>query len=170
MRRRQLTLMALLIGMLGLVLMVTGAQAQDDEHYLGYRQKVMKSMGAGMGAIGDILKHKLPFAGHVGVHASDISRMSAVIVEAFEKEITEGRTDAKPDVWQDWDKFVTAAETLQEEGAKLADIASTGAMAAIGAQVKNVGKACGDCHKPFRKPKEERFKRGTVHHVHDESH
>ena len=50
--------------------------------------------------------------------------MSAVIAEAFEKEITEGRTDAKPDVWQDWDKFVTAAETLQEEGAKLADIAS----------------------------------------------
>ena len=159
MRRRQLTLMALLIGMLGLVLMLTGAQAQDDEHYLGYRQKVMKSMGASMGAIGDILKHKLPFASHIGVHASDISRMSAVIAEAFEKEITEGRTDAKPEVWQDWDKFVTAAETLQEEGAKLANIASAGDMAAIGAQVKNLGKACGDCHKPFRKPKEERFRR-----------
>jgi cytochrome c556 len=170
MRRRQLTLMALLIGMLGLVLMLTGAQAQDDEHYLGYRQKVMESMGASMGAIGDILKHKLPFAGHIGVHASDISRMSAAIALAFEREITEGRTDAKPEVWQDWDKFVTAAETLQEEGAKLADIASTGDMAAIGAQVKNLGKACGDCHKPFRKPKEERFKRGTAHNEHDESH
>ena len=159
MRRRQLTLMALLIGMIGLVLMLTGAQAQDDEHYLGYRQKVMKSIGASMGGIGDILKHKLPFAGHIETHASDISRMSTLIKDAFEKEITEGRTDAKPDVWQDWDKFVTAAETLQEESAKLADIASGGDMAAIGAQVKNLGKACGDCHKPFRKPKEERFKR-----------
>ena len=48
---------------------------------------------------------------------------------------------------------------LQEEGAKLADVASGGDMAAIGAQVKNLGKACGDCHKPFRKPKEERFQR-----------
>jgi cytochrome c556 len=151
--------MALLVGMLGLVFMLTGVQAQDDEHILGYRQKVMKSMGASMGAIGDILKHKLPFAGHIAVHASDISRMSAVIAEAFEKEIIAGRTDAKPEVWQDWDKFVAAAETLQEEGAKLADIASAGDMAAIGAQVKNLGKACGDCHKPFRKPKEERFKR-----------
>ena len=159
MKRRQPTLTALLVGMLGLVLMLTGAQAQDDEHYLGYRQKVMKSMGASMGAIGDILKHKLPFAGHIGVHASDISRMSAVIAEAFEKEITEGRTDSKPDVWQDWDKFVGAAEALQEQGAKLADVASGGDMAAIGAQVKNLGKACGDCHKPFRKPKEERFQR-----------
>ena len=159
MKRVQPMLMALLVGMLGLVLMLTGAQAQDDEHYLVYRQKVMKSMGASMGAIGDILKHKLPFAGHIGVHASDISRMSAVIAESFEKEITEGRTDAKPEVWQDWDKFVAAAEALQEEGAKLADIASAGDMAAIGAQVKNVGKACGSCHKPFRKPKEERFQR-----------
>ena len=159
MKRMPHSRMALLIGMLGLILMLTGAHAQDDEHILGYRQKVMKSMGASMGAIGDILKHKLPFAGHIGVHASDISRMSAVIEEAFEKEITEGRTDAKPDVWQDWDKFVAAAETLREEGAKLADIASAGDMAAIGAQVKNLGKACGDCHKPFRKPKEERFQR-----------
>ena len=159
MKRRRPTLTALLVGMLGLALMLTGVQAQDDEHYLGYRQKVMKSMGASMGAIGDILKHKLPFAGHIGVHASDISRMSAVIAEAFEKEITEGRTDSKPDVWQDWDKFVGAAEALQEEGAKLADVVSGGDMAAIGAQVKNLGKACGDCHKPFRKPKEERFQR-----------
>ena len=159
MKRRRPTLTALLVGMLGLALMLTGVQAQDDEHYLGYRQKVMKSMGASMGAIGDILKHKLPFAGHIGVHASDISRMSAVIAEAFEKEITEGRTDSKPDVWQDWDKFVGAAEALQEQGAKLAEVASGGDMAAIGAQVKNLGKACGDCHKPFRKPKEERFQR-----------
>ncbi len=159
MKRMQPTLMALLVGMLGLVLMLTGAQAQNDEHYLGYRQKIMKAMGASMGAIADILKHRLPFAGHIGVHASDISRMSSVVGEAFEKEITEGRTDAKPEVWQDWDKFVAAAQGLQEESAKLADIASAGDMAAIGAQVKNVGKACGNCHKPFRKPKEERFKR-----------
>lgn len=159
MNRMRPTLMALLVGMLGLVLMLTGAQAQDDEHYLGYRQKVMKSMGASMGAIADVLKHKLPFAGHIEVHASDISRMSTVIAETFEKEITEGRTDSKPEIWQDWDKFVAAAQGLQEEGAKLADIASGGDMAAIGAQVKNLGKACGNCHKPFRKPKEERFQR-----------
>ena len=159
MQRMQRKLMVLLVGMLGLVLMLTSAQAQSDEHYLGYRQKVMKSIGASMGAIGDILKHKLPFAGHIAVHASDISRMSAVIAEAFEKEITEGRTDAKPEVWQDWDKFAAAAQGLEEQSARLADMAAAGDMAAIGAQVKEVGKACGSCHKPFRKPKEERFKR-----------
>ena len=159
MKRLRLTLVALLVVIVGSALMLSGAQAQDDEHILGYRQKVMKSMGASMGAIGDILKHKLPFAGHIAVHAADISRMSAVVEESFEKEITEGRTDAKPEVWQDWDKFVAAAEALEAEGAKLADIAASGDMAAIGGQVKALGKACGDCHKPFRKPKEERFKR-----------
>ena len=159
MKRLRLTLVALLVVIFGSALMLGGAQAQDDEHILGYRQKVMKSMGASMGAIGDILKHKLPFAGHIAVHAGDISRMSAVIEESFEKEITEGRTDAKPDVWLDWDKFVAAAEALEAEGAKLAEVAGSGDMAAIGGQVKALGKACGDCHKPFRKPKEERFQR-----------
>ena len=119
----------------------------------------MKSMGASMGAIGDILKHKLPFAGHIGVHAADISRMSTIIAESFEKEITEGKTDSKPDIWQDWDKFVAAADALKTEGAKLAEVAGSGDMSAIGGQVKALGKACGDCHKPFRKPKEERFQR-----------
>ena len=159
MKRMKPTLVAMLVVLLGLAFLLSGAQAQDDEHILVYRQKVMKSMGASMGAIGDILKHRLPFAGHIGVHATDISNMSAVIAESFEKEITEGRTDSKPEVWQDWDKFVAAAEGLQEEGAKLAEIAGSGDMAAIGGQVKALGKACGNCHKPFRKPKEERFKR-----------
>ena len=159
MKRRKPTLVTMLVVLLASAFLLAGAQAQDDEHILVYRQKVMKSMGASMGAIGDILKHKLPFAGHIGVHATDISRMSAVIAESFEKEITEGRTDSKAEVWQDWDKFVAAAEALQEESAKLADVAGSGDMAAIGGQVKALGKACGNCHKPFRKPKEERFKR-----------
>ena len=72
MERLRPTLMAVLVFTFGSALMLTGALAQDDEHILGYRQKVMKSMGASMGAIGDTLKHKLPFAGHIGVHAADI--------------------------------------------------------------------------------------------------
>ena len=135
------------------------AQAQSDEAYLAYRQKVMQAQGASMGAIGQILKHKLPYSGHIATHANDINRLSKLISDAFKKEITAGKTDAKPDVWKDWDKFVAAAEKLGQESAKLAKVASSGDMAAIGAQRKALGKACGGCHKPFRKPKKERFKR-----------
>lgn len=142
-----------------LALVVTGAQAQDDEAYLQHRQKVMQSLGGHMGAIGDIMKNKLPYVTTIVAHAQALQMTSTVIEDAFKKEITEGKTDAKPDIWQDWDKFVAAAKKMGEESGKLADVTQAGDMEAIGAQVKALGKACGDCHKPFRKPKEERFQR-----------
>jgi cytochrome c556 len=135
-----------------------GAQAQGDEALIQYRQKVMQSNGASMGAIGDIMKNKLPYPGHIFTHAQDIQRMSKLIGEAFKKEITAGKTDAKPEIWKEWDKFEAAAQALGEESGKLANVAQSGNMEAIGAQVKKLGDACGNCHKPYRKPKEESYK------------
>lgn len=159
MRRTRLHLWSMLLVVICVALSSTGVLAQDDAAFLQHRQKVMQSLGGHMGAIGAIMKNKLPYQKTIAVHALSLQMTSRVIEEAFEKEITAGRTDAKPDVWQDWDKFVEAAKNLGEESGKLARVAQSGDMAAIGAQVKAVGKACGGCHKPFRKPKAERFKR-----------
>jgi len=156
--RRRLHLWQVVLVVIGLTLVVTGTQAQDDSAYVQHRQKVMQSIGGHMGAIGDIMKNKLPFASSIAVHAQALQMTSTVIEDAFKKEITEGKTDAKPDIWQDWDKFTKAAKTMGEESGKLADVAQSGDMDAIGAQVKELTKACGGCHKPFRKPKEESYK------------
>lgn len=149
----------LLLFLVCVALPLTGAQAQNDEAFVQYRQKVMQSQGANMGAIGDILKNQLPYQNNIAFHARGIEVSSKVIPEAFKKEIPEGKTDAKPEIWQDWDKFTAAAEALEQESAKLVEVAQSGDMEAIKAQVKKVGDACGDCHKPFRKPKEESYKR-----------
>lgn len=159
MRRTRLHLWGMLLVMIWVALLSTGVYAQDDGAFLQHRQKVMQSIGGHMGAIGAIMKNKLPYQKTIAVHALSLQMTSRVIEEAFEKEITAGKTDAKADIWQDWDKFVAAAKQLGEESGKLARLATAGDMAAIGAQVKAVGKSCGGCHKPFRKPKEERFKR-----------
>ncbi len=151
--------MKLLLLSLCLALPFATAQAQSDEAFLQYRQKLMQTLGATMGSIGQILKNKLPFRGHIATHAHDLNQLSKLIPDAFKKEITAGRTDAKPDVWKDWNKFVAASEKLGQESAKLAEVTSSADMAAIEAQMKAVGASCGGCHKPFRKPKEERFKR-----------
>lgn len=146
------------LGLACLVLLLGTAQAQDDDAYIQYRQKIMAGIGASMGATGDILKNKLPFPGHIYTHAQDIQRVSKLIGEAFKKDIAAGKTDAKPEIWKEWDKFVAAADAMEQESAKLADIAQKGDMEAIGAQVKKLGDACGNCHKPYRKPKEESYK------------
>ncbi len=159
MTRSRLYLSIMLLVFVWMAIPLSTALAQNDKAHITYRQKVMGSQGASMGAIGTILKNKLPFQRHIATHARDIHEMSGLITDAFKHKVTDGPTDAKPDIWQDWDKFAAAARKLQEESAKLADIALTGDMAAIGAQVKAVGKSCGGCHKPFRKPKKESYKR-----------
>ncbi len=148
-----------ILAALCLTFLVTGVAAQGDQAFLTYRQKLMQSIGGNMGAIGAILKNNLPYQNNIATHARGIQIASMLIESAFKKRITEGRTDSKPDIWQKWDKFVAAAHKLRDESRKLAVVVQSGDRAAIGAQVKAVGKSCGGCHKPFRKPKEERFKR-----------
>lgn len=159
MTNRQKNLWRVLLLFVCLALPLTVVWAQSDNAFIQYRQKLMGSLGASMGAIGDILKNKLPYHNHIATHAKDIQRISLLIGEAFKKEISSGKTDAKPEIWKDWNNFKSAARALEQESAKLAEIAQSGNTAAIFAQVKKVGGACGGCHKPFRKLKEESYKR-----------
>ena len=62
-------------------------------------------------------------------------------------------TRALPEIWNDWDKFGAAAKNMEVQSAKLVAAAESGDVAAIGAQLQNLGKSCGGCHKPFRAEK-----------------
>jgi cytochrome c556 len=158
MARVQHNLCGCLAILICLVFTLATVQAQDNEAFIQYRQKVMVSNGANMGAIGDILKNKLPYASHITVHAQEIQRMSTLIPDTFKKDIAAGKTDAKPEIWKEWDKFTAAADAMGMEAAELAKIAQSGNMEAIAAQVKKLSETCGNCHKPYRKPKEESYK------------
>jgi cytochrome c556 len=143
----------------GLLLVASVSFAQDDEAIIGYRQKVMEANGANMGAIGDILKFKLPYQKDIAGHARAISINARMIAGAFEKPVSAGKTDAKPEIWKKWDEFKADTDELAQASDELAKIAEGGDVNAIVAQVKKVGGACGDCHESFRKPKEQSFRR-----------
>ena len=49
--------------------------------------------------------------------------------------------------------FNKALSAFQAASAKLLEAANSGDKAAVGAALGGVGKACGGCHKPFRKKK-----------------
>jgi cytochrome c556 len=158
MARVQHNLCGCLAVLICLVFTSTIVQAQEDEAFVQYRQKVMTSNGANMAAIGEILKNKLPYQSHIAVHAQEIQQMSALIPDAFKKDIAAGKTDAKPEIWKEWDKFTAAADAMGREAAELAKVAQNGNMEAISAQAKKLSEACSNCHKPYRKPKEESYK------------
>ena len=143
------------------LLLVGVAQAdghEKDAARLKYRQSLMSIVGTNMGAIGDIMKNQLALPGAIANHAGQMAESAALIAPAFEKQITDGPTDAKPEIWQDWAKFEKAIADYAEAARGLQTAAAGADPAAVGPAMKALGKSCGGCHKPFRKPKEESYK------------
>jgi cytochrome c556 len=141
-----------------LCLPVLSAAQQDKDPVISYRQKVMQSIGANIGAISDVLKHSLPRQENIPAHAEQMSRAASLIPSAFEDELSEGLTDAKPEIWEDWEEFREYAGDLEQASAELAGMSPDSDTAAFAAQVKKVGDTCKQCHDEFRKPKEESYK------------
>jgi cytochrome c556 len=136
------------------------AAQEDDKPLVEYRQKVMTGQRASMASIGDIVKYKLPYSTHhIVIHARNISEYAKLIPDAFKKPITAGATDAKGEIWQNWDDFTAKAKALEEASAKLSSVAATSDMKATLPEVKAVGDACKACHDSYRKPEEESYKR-----------
>jgi cytochrome c556 len=151
-----------LLGALSLSLLASTAafaQGGSEEGTIKYRQKVMSGVGANMGAIGDILKYGLPQTGQIAAHADLIARHADLVAAAFERDVSAGPTDAKPEIWRQPDEFREKTAAMKTEAQKLAEIAAGGNPAAIGGQMKALGDTCGGCHESFRKPKEESYKR-----------
>jgi cytochrome c556 len=115
---------------------IAAAQAPDaSQGVVKYRQSVMKSHAAHMSAMGRIVQGQVPFTEHVADHAAAIRSTSKMIP------------------WQKRSQFEQAALTLQQESAKLVEVAQGGDMKEITVQYLAVAKACKGCHKPFRKRK-----------------
>ena len=151
------------IGLATALLVTAAAHAQDaakaDEGSIKYRQSLMESIGGDMGAIADLMKYGMPLLGNAAVHAEGMNAHSKLIASAFERKVTAGRTDAKPEIWNKPDEFQQKAKDFETETAKLVEAAQSKDPAKIGPQLKATGKACGSCHDTFRKPKEESYKR-----------
>ena len=149
-----------LIAVLGLVPYAAKAQsAPGDKAVIQYRQLVMGAIGSNMGAIGAILKNPLvlpPDA--VANHAQQMAESAKLIGPAFKRNVSTGKTDAKPKIWKEWAKFETAIADYEKAAVDLADAAKSSDPAAVGLAVKALGESCGGCHDSFRKPKEESFR------------
>jgi cytochrome c556 len=148
------SLQAIVFGFLISFGAATGVSAADEpENAAKYRTTLMKTLAGHMGSIGAVLKGEVSHAGHVKEHAQAIKAISVMAADVFPKGSDIPTSRAKPEIWQKWDEFLKAYGNFKVEAAKLAEVAAGGDLAAVGAQMGNVGKSCGGCHKPFRKEK-----------------
>ena len=73
------------------------------------------------------------------------------MLETYPSGSDVGRTDAKLEIWENWDKFVTSAELLEQTASELAATVNSGDMKIMKRQAEAIGKACSGCHSSFRK-------------------
>ncbi|MEX2296149.1 MAG: cytochrome c [Dongiaceae bacterium] len=140
--------------LLGGLFVLRDAAAEDLPAVVEQRQDAMKSMGGHMKAINGAIESGSPDGALVAQLAAEIQTIAAKIPELFPEgtslEDISGDVGAKPEIWTDWAGFEQAATNLGTQAEPLVAAAGTGDAAAMAAQFKLVGEACGGCHSKFR--------------------
>lgn len=131
-------------------------KAQDAKTVVEQRVALMKGTGKAMGAIAKVAKGEAAYGPETVKAAETVLANAKRIPAMFPKGSTTADSRAKPEIWEKWDDFEKHASGLQAEAAKLVQVAQAGDAAAIGAQLKATGMACGGCHKAYRKPEEKK--------------
>lgn len=129
---------------------LTWAQ-QKPEDVIRFRKGAYQVMGHYVGHMGQMVKGQQPFDQKAFVRDSGIvEQMSHVVPDAFAPGSDKGETRAKPEIWQQPDKFKSALERLQTEAGKMAEVSKQGNADQIKTQFGALAKACQNCHDNFR--------------------
>ena len=115
------------------------------------RQRLMKLNGASWKDIQD--KHKAGNIEAIVVNAETMAINAQHIPSLFPKDSLSDKSAAKPEIWQKWSEFESAAKNLETWAVKLRDAAKNKNGDEVQAIAKDFGRnACGTCHTPFRVP------------------
>ena len=139
-----------------LLLVPTMAMAQDaGEKAIGTRQGYMKLVLWDAGPLFGMAKGEMAYdAAAAKMHADNLKTLAAYPFTSLFPSGTSnadyaGKTRALPKIWEDMGGFDKAFEGFQLAAAGLAEAAGNG-QEALAEAVGGLGKACGECHKPFR--------------------
>jgi cytochrome c556 len=126
------------------------AQAKP-EVLVKQRKAAMTLQGKYMGPLGAMAQGKAPYdAKIVQRNAEFLAALSKMPWDGFDASTKGEKSAALPAVWDKAAEFKQAAERLENETAKLVQVAKSGDEGAVKAQIGATGKACGGCHENFR--------------------
>jgi len=130
-----------------------GSAFAAEDSAVKYRQSVMKALAGHMGATASIIKGEAGASHHLVAHAAAISSLARMAKDVFPKGSDKGDTRALPVIWEQPQDFAQVIKAMEAATGGLVAAARSG----DGIDIKNafsaVGKACGGCHKKFRKKK-----------------
>jgi len=119
------------------------------------RMDLMDTQKDAMKVLGGMAKGQVPFdAAKAAEAAHEIEKTAAKIPDLFPEGTGGHPSEAKPEVWTQWDKFTADAETLTKAAAAL-KVALEGEAPEWKAKFTDVVDGCKTCHKTFRAEKKD---------------
>ena len=113
------------------------------------RMENMKSIGAGMEVLSNMVKGKVAFdAAKARAAAGDIARHSTQTVALFEAPETDPKTEAKPLIWERFDDFTTKAGATETFAIALSQSLETPDDLNVG--LMQLGASCKACHRDYK--------------------
>lgn len=143
-----------------LVVSLLGAASSATQAEIGvqgaidFRESIMTTFKWYMDPMGAMAKGKIPFDSALFKSRADglVNATRLDLAEGYPKGSVSD-SEAKPEIWDNWEEFLGKIQSLRDEAVKLQQVAATGDEAAIKAQFGETGKVCGSCHKQFRSKK-----------------
>ena len=133
--------------------------ADEPANIVKYRKAFMGANGAHISMIAAVVKGEVSFTDGLAANAQALAEQGKLLTANLQQLFPEGTakgevevdTRALPVIWERWDEFQQAAQALQQESAKLVEVAESGDQAAIAQQLGALGRqACANCHETFR--------------------
>ncbi len=145
------TLSALLL--LGALAQPALAAESAKERAIEYRQGLMEVLGWNLKAMAEVVKGEAPYdKAAFARHARDLASAAQLdLLKGFPEDSVSDESDAKDEIWLQWQAFSDRFRTLQEESGKLAALSASGDLEKIRPQFQETAAACKGCHQEFKK-------------------
>ncbi|MCA3438541.1 MAG: cytochrome c [Rhodobacter sp.] len=111
------------------------------------RMDLMGVIAANTKVLGEMAGGKVAFNAQAAATArANLAAAAAGIPAKFEPQATDPVSDAKPDIWTNWDDFLTKSETLLVQ----AEALDTTSLESIQAGMGGIGGSCKACHSAYK--------------------
>ncbi len=142
----------LLVGFVG----IAQAEMTREEYAIKFRRSSFSVLGWYYGSMQRMVKGITPYdQGLFQRDAERVAFLSKLPKDGFIAGSDTGDTKAKPEIWSKAELFKEDNDLLENETAKLAELAKGGDFELIKTQFGKVQKACKTCHDDFVKRKTE---------------
>ena len=129
------------------------AQAQPSAtDAVDFRQGVMNVYAWNLNNLRDMVRGDVPFdTAAFQSHAEDLATAARLdVTKGFPEDSITDESDARDEIWLNWDAFLEKREALKEQSAKLAEVSATGDEAAMKEQFGATARTCKGCHDDFK--------------------